>query len=240
MPIIKITLFQKNILSEISRDQKQKLISQKSDFVVFPELFPLTGKWSEKSPAENSKIYVDRLLEISEYYKGSIIGGTIIRKVEGKLYYSCPIIKDVQIVDWYDKLNVESFPIPVQKGHGEGIYMLDSLRFGICIGDDINNPSLIDSFKKEKIEVVFNPSANQLSAEEEKDYTQDLHNYSELSKVSNLNIIRVSSIGEFNKNKLTGRSLFSAPSGIKWKVAPFENNIEIIKTVSITTSSVIL
>lgn len=239
MPIIKITLFQKNILSEISRDQKQKLISQKSDFVVFPELFPLTGKWSEKSPAENSKIYVDRLLEISEYYRGSIIGGTIIRKIDGKLYYSCPIIKDVQVVDWYDKHEVNSFPIPVQKGQGEGIYMLDSLRFGICIGDDIHNTSITETFKKEKIEVIFNPSASLLSAEEEKDYTQDLQSYSELSKNSNLNIIRVSSIGEFNKNKLTGRSLFAAPSGIKWKVAPFENNMEIIKTVSITTSGII-
>ena len=80
MNIIKITVFQKNINTDISRDQKQKLITQKSDFLILPRFCPTIAKVSEKSTLHNHKIYVDKLLEISEYYKGVIIGGTILRE----------------------------------------------------------------------------------------------------------------------------------------------------------------
>jgi len=43
MNIIKITIFQKNINTDITRDQKQKLISQKSDFFDFTKILSYTG-----------------------------------------------------------------------------------------------------------------------------------------------------------------------------------------------------
>jgi hypothetical protein len=236
MSIVKITLFQKNILTEISREQKQKLISQKSDFLVFPEFFPLTGKWSEKSPTENSKLYIDRLLEISEYYKGTIIGGTVIRRVDSKLLNSCPVIKDVAIIDWYDQYTKNGI-FTVDSGDSGNVFMLDGVRFSILVGEDIHNESLLEAIHQEKIELVFNPSAMFLSKDEANHYTKDLNDFLELSKKYSIHIIRVSSIGTFLGKPLTGRSLSSCETGIKWKVAPFENTTEIIKTVSINIFS---
>lgn len=238
MSIIKVTLFQKNIKQDINRDQKVKLISQKSDFLVFPEYFPLTGRWTEKNPIENSKIYIDRLLQVSEYYKGVIIGGSVFREFNGEIYNSCPIIKDLSLIDWYDKKKVKdnSGSLKLSPGKSEGIFILSGVRFGVCLGDDIRDESILQSFQDEKVEIIFNPCSIGMVSNEEESYAEDLKTFPELSGKFSLNLVRVCSLGDIFSSRLTGRSLYSSASGIKWKVAPFENQTEIIKTLSITLS----
>ncbi|MEM7183042.1 MAG: amidohydrolase, partial [Spirochaetota bacterium] len=220
MSIIKVTLFQKNINQDITRDQKVKLISQKSDFVIFPEYFPYTAQWNEKSPTDNSSIYVDRLLEISEYYKGTIIGGSIIREENGKLYHSCPIIKDVALIDWYDIKSVEAqkdrTSVNLTEGQGEGIYILNGVRFGITLGADILREEFLQFYQKEGVEVVFNPLATPLlnNTAEKKQYDKDLEHYAALSKEYALNLVRVCAIGDAFGSSYSGRSLYCGESGI--------------------------
>lgn len=237
MSIIKVTLFQKNINQDITRDQKIKLISQKSDFVIFPQFFPWTAQWNEKSPFDNSKIYIDRLLEISEYYKGTIIGGSIFREKDGKMYHSCPIIKNVAVIDWYDiKTPLGDGRPNIELGNEDGIFILNGIRFGITPGEDIFHEEFLQYYQKEGVEVVFNPTAAPLlaNAQEKQQYEADLQRYAELSREYSVNLVRVCAMGDAFDSSFSGRSLYCGESGIKWKVAPFENKSEIIKTVSIT------
>ncbi|MBP9886095.1 MAG: amidohydrolase [Leptospiraceae bacterium] len=235
MNIIKITVFQKNINTDISRDQKQKLISQKSDFLILPRFFPTIAKVSEKSSIHNYKIYVDKLLEISEYYKGIIIGGTILREVNGKLYESCPIIQDINVIDWYDARVPEKMgDLPVTPGESESIFILGGVRFAILIGNESKNENYLSHIHSEKVDLLLNSASIYNSDSEPSEYLKDLDLYSEYSKNYSLNIVRASGIGRlFNNKELSGRSFYSSNTGVKWKVASFENQNEIIKTVNI-------
>lgn len=235
MNIIKITVFQKNINTDISRDQRQKLISQKSDFLILPRFFPTIAKITEKSSISNYKIYVDKLLEISEYYKGIIIGGTILREVNGKLYESCPIIQDINVIDWYDARVPEKMgDLSISAGESESIFILGGVRFAILIGNESKNENFLSHIQSEKVDLLFNSSLIYSSDSEPAEYQRDLDLYSEFSKNYSLNIVRSSGIGKlFNNKELSGRSFYSSNTGVKWKVASFENENEIIKTVNI-------
>ena len=129
----KITYFQKNINEPISKDQRQKINSQKSDFFIFPSFFPFKETHNLKQIADNEKIYLDSLLEISETYKGVIIGGSFPRVVEGQIIESCPIVQDIQLIDYYDTFQTQKeYGNKIQPRKGDSIYVLGKIRFGIC------------------------------------------------------------------------------------------------------------
>lgn len=236
MSILKVTIFQKNINVDITRDQKQKIISQKSDFLIFPEFYPFYGKLPEKHPSEYERIYTDKLLEVSEYYKGVIIGGSYIRQFENAYYISCPIIQDLRLIDWYDKRSIEKIKnLKLGTGSMEGIFVLGGIRFGILLGNEINHSEYLDHLKKEKISYLFNPSSVLSDSEsEELQYKEDMNLYGNLASQYDLNIVRICGLGKnLNNEPLSGRSLYSCSTGIKWKVAFHENQAEVIKTVAI-------
>jgi predicted amidohydrolase len=236
----KITYFQKNINESISKDQKQKINAQKSDFFIFPSFFPLKETHNLKQIAENEKIYLDSLLEISETYKGVIIGGSFPRVVDGQIIESCPIVQDIQLIDYYDTFQTQKeYGNKIQTRKGDSIYVLGKIRFGICLGDESKDPSILKFFQKEKIEVLFNPSFNINPVFE--DYEKEQAEYFSISANYGLNIFKVTPVGKFiNNQTLIGRSFHSSPTGIKWKVAESEKSLEIIKTVNINLQESIL
>lgn len=238
MNIVKVTLFQKNITTDITRDQKQKLIAQKSDFLLFPRFFPHIGKVTERNILSNHKFYIDKLLEISEYYKGVVIGGSIIREVDGKIYESTPIIKDINIIDWYDRRLPEKVgDLKISDGQSEHIFILAGLRFALLIGEEIRNDEYLSNIQSEGVEIVFNPCSVLVSELEASLYNRDLDYYNEMSRKYSLNLLRASGLGKFFDREMSGRSFYSTSSGVKWKVAAFENQLEIIKTVNINIMS---
>ncbi|MCB1192407.1 MAG: hypothetical protein KDK90_18315 [Leptospiraceae bacterium] len=236
MSIIKVTVFQKNINSDITREQKVKLIAQKSDFLLFPEFFPNTTRISDKFIADNEKFYLDKLLEVSEYYKGVIIGGSIIRKIKDKYYESCPIIKNVSVIEWYNKRTAGSIGnVNYSSGDGELIFILSGIRFSILLGDDLKNEELIKKIKDEKISLVFNPSSLICPSESYlQKYDQGLKESMELSHKHLLNLIRTSGIGNLYGENLLALSLYASNVGINWKIATNENSTEIIKTINVS------
>ncbi len=235
MSTIKVTVFQKNIHSEITKDQKQKLIAAKSDFLLLPEYFPSFNP-QDKTTIEKSKrkeLYLDKILEVSEYFKGVIIGGSIVREFEGKYYYSTPIVQNVNLIDWYDKKVHEEKDI--QNGDNDGIFILSGVRFAIFCGGDLSPntySSQMERIQNEKIAIVLHLASNSNFA----NYEDDLKFYSNIAKNYNVQIIKCSGTGSHNENKLDGRSLFATKTGLNWKVAPFENDTEIIKTLTVNSA----
>lgn len=234
MPNVKITIFQKNINSTISKEQKVKLISQNSDFLVFPRFFPFLDGWSSKQETKEKK-FLDLILEISEYYKGVVIGGSIFRK-EGKNYIeSFPIVKDVNLIDYYNLHTGDSLGnIKILPSSSECIFTLNGIRFAILPSKDFQNPKLLQQVKEEKIELIFNPDFVELSPQENQIYNQELSHYSNISKEYQFQIVRACGIGSFGEFVLSGRSFYASTFGIRWKVAPTENQTEIIKTINVT------
>ncbi len=228
MPTIKISIYQKDLHRKFTKDQIQKIAAQKANFLLLPEGFPHFFDAASPSLAtKHEKEYQDHLLEISEIYQGVIMGGSHYRiNAENQLVSASPILQSVVLVDFYDKKNPSKQELDVTRGQTESIFIMGGLRFGILVGDDIDDEKIWSEFKSERIEVVFHLS----SEHSERTYEEDLDFFSRLSKETKMHIIRVCGISE----KLPGRSLYASPSGINWKVGKSEENTEVFKTLSVT------
>lgn len=124
--------------------------------------------------------------------------------------------------------------MPVTAGESESIFILGGVRFAILIGNESKNEAYLSHIQEEKVELLLNSSSIYNTDTEPAEYLKDLDLFSEYSRNYSLNIVRASGIGRlFNNKELSGRSFYSSNTGIKWKVASFENQNEIIKTVNI-------
>ncbi|PJZ59172.1 amidohydrolase [Leptospira barantonii] len=232
MASAKVTLFQKQINQPVSSDQKSKLSKEKSDFLLLPEYFPLYDSSSTPEKlADKSKFLSDELLQISEYYKGVIIGGSIFRKDDsGKLRISVPIVQNVVVVDWYDKRELSPEENAAVPGDAETIFIMGGFRFGIVAGNEIKNQTRLEELKSQNVNLLFHIDS---VLESDSSHAQDLERYAKLSSQFDIFIARVGGVGSALGRKGIGRSLLSTSSGVNWKVAESEKDKEVIKTVTI-------
>ncbi|MCG6168817.1 carbon-nitrogen hydrolase family protein [Leptospira sanjuanensis] len=232
MASAKVTLFQKQIHKPVSNDQKSKLSKEKSDFLLLPEYFPFyDSSAAPEKLSEYAKRYSDELLQISEYYKGVIIGGSMFRKDEGgKPKISIPIVQNVVVVDWYDKRELFPEESAAVAGDGETIFIMGGFRFGIVAGKEIFNEARFEELKSQNVNLLFHIDS---VLESDSTHAQDLERYAKLSSRHGIFIARVSGVGSALGRNGVGRSLLSTSSGVNWKVAESEKDKEVIKTVTI-------
>ncbi|TGK28964.1 amidohydrolase [Leptospira gomenensis] len=230
MASVKVTLFQKDLNRPIGEDLKGKLNKEKSDFLLLPEYFPFyeSGANPDQSSAK-SKFYIDELLQISEYYKGVIIGGSVFRKDDaGILRISVPIIQGVVVADWYDKQNLAPFESGAVAGDGERIFIMGGLRFGIAAGKEIDDSNRFEELKSQNVNLLFHCD---FISESESTHALDLERYAKLSARYGTLIARTTGVGSVLGKTGIGRSLLATSSGVNWKVAESEKQKEILKTV---------
>ncbi|PJZ67639.1 amidohydrolase [Leptospira wolffii] len=231
MTSVKITLFQKDLSQPVAPEQRSKLSKEKSDFLLFPLYFPGGGAGTPESLAGKSKALLDEILAVSEVYKGAILGGGMFRRdEEGKLRFSIPIVQNVVLVDWYDVKILSPEDSPAIPGNGDHALILGGFRFGILAGKEIEETTVFEKLKDEKVNLAFHLDSVQESGLE---YGQDLKKYADLSAKYGLFLLRSSGYGSPFGKKRIGRSLLSTPTGVTWKVAETEQEKEIIKTVNI-------
>ncbi|TGK86648.1 amidohydrolase [Leptospira noumeaensis] len=228
MAVIKIAIYQKNLHKRIGSEEISKIQQTKAHFLLLPEGFPhfFQGETPEIA-SKHEKEYQDQLLEISESFSGVILGGTHYRKnEEGNLVSALPIVQSLVLVDFYEKKSPSQSKEPgVVKGKTESIFIMGGLRFGLLVGEDLENESIWDEFKKEDIEIVFYLS----NAEEKRSYEEDLTFFESLAKQKSIHLIRVCGPTEGKP----ARSLYASPSGINWKVGKLEEDKDVLKTLSV-------
>ncbi|MDV6235680.1 amidohydrolase [Leptospira ellisii] len=232
MASVKVTLFQKNLNRPIGEDLKGKLNKEKSDFLLLPEYFPFyESEANAEQATDKSKLYVDELLQISEYYKGVIIGGSIFRKDDaGMPRISIPIIQGIVVADWYDKQNPAPSENGVVPGDGERIFIMGGLRFGIAAGKEIGDSKRFEELKSQNVNLLFHCD---FTREKESTHAQDLERYAKLSAQYGIFIARAGGFGSVLGESGIGRSLLSTASGVNWKVAEAEKQKEVLKTVTV-------
>ncbi|APH42204.1 Amidohydrolase [Leptospira interrogans serovar Copenhageni/Icterohaemorrhagiae] len=232
MASAKVTLFQKHINRPVSNEQKSKLSKEKSDFLLLPEFFPFYDLYSSRENlSDKSKILSDELLQISEYYKGIIIGGSMFRKdSSGVLRIGVPIVQDLMVVDWYDKRELFPEENSASAGDSETIFIMGGFRFGIVAGKEIQNPQRLKELKSQNVNLLFHVD---FTLESDSTHAQDLERYAKLSSEYDIFIARIGGVGSALGRNCVGRSLLSTSSGINWKVAESEKDKEVIKTVMI-------
>ncbi|MCW7497304.1 amidohydrolase [Leptospira levettii] len=228
MAVIKIAIYQKNLHKRFTHDEIVKIQQSKAHFLLLPEGYPhLFQSVSPKEGTKHEKEYQDHILEISEKFTGVILGGSHYRNNEsGKLVAALPIVQSLVLVDFYEKKTPNpSVDIEVKEGLTESIFIMGGLRFGLLLGEDIQNKSIWEEFKKENIEIIFHLD----TANPNRTYKDDLSDYENLAKEKNIHLIRVCGPTEGKP----ARSLYASPSGINWKVGKIEEDKDVFKTLSV-------
>ncbi|MBM9592774.1 carbon-nitrogen hydrolase family protein [Leptospira sp. 201903075] len=228
MAVIKIAIYQKNLHKRLSPEEISKIQQSKAHFLLLPEGFPhFFQSESPENAAKHEKEYQDHILEISESFPGVILGGSHYRKnADGNLVSALPIVQSLVLVDFYEKKSPTATKEPgVVPGKTESIFIMGGLRFGLLVGEDLENESIWKEFKKEEIEIIFYLSY----ADEKRNYEEDLTYFESLAKEKSIHLIRVCGPSEGKP----ARSLYASPSGINWKVGKIEEDKDVLKTLSV-------
>jgi predicted amidohydrolase len=235
MPLINITIFQKNLNEGLNFNVMKKLLNIKSDIMVFPEYINIDSNIKSINEVQDqSKVALDWLLKLNNTYKGIIIGGSLIKKdEEGKLYNACPIIYNNEIIDWYYKKNLAPYEKKIlTAGKEPGIFILNNIRFGVLIGEDFLDSSNIDELTKQNIKLII--IINKTFEKEDNNHEEILLNY---AKQNNQVFIKCDAVGTLFEKKLIGKSSLITPNGISWHVTPKEFENQILKNLMVQMNS---
>ena len=236
MAILKVSIFQKNLTEGLNLSLHKKLASLKSDFLVFPEYFAVDGSIRDhKALADRTKFALDWLGKLSEAYKGVVIGGTVIRELDGKYYNAMPVFYEGQLVDWYHKRNLTENEAPLlASGSEPGVFILGGHRFGVLICADVLKPQYVTELAGMDVKLIFTVMNSPYKEETvEQKHARDEELYCGPAREQGLSIVKCCSTGAIFNRRMQGRSLAVTPSGISWRVAPEEEDREILKTVVI-------
>lgn len=234
MAILRVSIFQKDLSEGLNLSLHKKLASLKSDFLVFPEYFAVDGSIKDhKALADRTRFALDWLTKLSEAYRGVIIGGTVIREVEGNYYNAMPVFYEGQLIDWYHKRYLTENEAPLLKpGREPGVFILGGHRFGVLICADVLKPEYMAELASMDVKLIFtvmNSPYKEESVEEKQDRDEKL--YCAPAREHGLSILKCCSTGTIFGRRMQGRSLAVTPSGISWRVSPEEEDREILKTV---------
>ncbi|MCB1165391.1 MAG: carbon-nitrogen hydrolase family protein [Leptospiraceae bacterium] len=234
MAILKVSIFQKNLAEGLNLSLHKRLSAVKSDFLVFPEYFAVDGSTKDhRALADRTKFALDWLGKLSESYKGVVIGGTVIREIEGKFYNAMPVFFEGQLIDWYHKRFLTENEAPLlTPGKDPGVFILGGHRFGVLICADVLKPEYVKELADMDVKLIFTVMNSPYKEETvEEKHERDEKLYCGPAREMGLSIIKCCSAGTIFGRRLQGRSLAVTPSGISWRVAPEEEDREILKTV---------
>lgn len=234
MGSIRITIFQKSIHDGLSPTVMKKLTALKSDFLILPEYFYADKSVKSNADlAERSLAAQDWLCKVSESYKGTIVGGSAILAEDGDLYNATPIVSNGMIVDWYRKRNLVGEEKKFLKpGNTPGIFILGGHRFAVLICADVLKPEYYQEIAAMGIKLIFTVMSSPKKAESvEQKHQRDEELFCKPARELGLHIVKCGSIGSILGKELQGRSLVASPTGISWRVAPQEEQSEILKTL---------
>ena len=231
MGILRISIFQKNLNERLNPSTLKELSRLKSDFLLLPEYFYAdTSVTDHRTLLDAQERARNWLLNLSKSYKGSIIGGTLVYDKEEGSRIGIPIIRNAQIVDWYDKHKLDSTEKKIASaGSGEGIFILGGVRFAAVIYKDITQKGFWEKLAKEEIKLLFVLA----SFEGPAPHKEIKEKLLPIAKKYATNIVLCCAVGksfQFPK-ALAGCSAVLTPYGLSWQISPEEENKQFLKTV---------
>ena len=149
-------------LKKIFADFKNS--GRKADLIILPEFWTLgwePEKFREFAEDENGKT-VSFLKNFARENNIAIIGGTMVRKIEGEFRNSCPIISGSgEFLGFYDKVHLFTFDMEdkvLNSGDEPCIFDLDGLKIALSVCYDLRFPKLFDVYMN-SADLIVNMSA---------------------------------------------------------------------------------
>ena len=239
MGIIKVSVYQKSLEEGLTRAAFTKLTSLKSEFLIFPEYF-FADKTAKdlKGVLAKSEHALDWLLKLNDKYRGIIVGGSLLREEGGKIYNATPIVFNGMVVDWYRKRDLKDEESKLlAPGEEPGIFILNGHRFAVLNTTDVLNPERFKELADMGIQIVFvvmNSLYEEDGPADQQERDEEL--FCKPARDYGMFITKCASAGMIYGTPVRGRSMVATPSGVSWRIAPQEENKEILKTVMLNVS----
>ena len=156
-----------------NRDKILKIVKDEMeedvDFLILPEVW--TVGWScedfmESAESIDDSKSVRMLSDIAKEYSVNIIGGSFIEKrVDGKLYNTCPVInRKGELVTTYSKMHLYSYcgcseGSFITEGANPVMVVLDGVKIGLTICYDIRFPEIFRAYRHLGADLLVNMAA---------------------------------------------------------------------------------
>ena len=129
--------------------------------------------------------------------------------------------------------------ITQRRGKDLGIFLLDTVRFGITT-ENKNIEKNIAMMQKEEIKIVFclqNIFLEPTEKEQNKMFDKEVILYEGLAKKYDVYLVRVCSVGSLLGKKQAGRSFVATPQGISWRVSNYEQRESFLCTITLSIAT---
>jgi len=148
-----------------------KNITKEIDLLILPELW--TIGWACEEFINNAEPIngetTEFLSELAIKYNVNILGGSFVRKAEGKLFNSCPVFnRKGEIITVYDKNHLFSYyddseGTYITAGENPVIANIEGVNIGLSICYDIRFPEIYRAYRKSGADILVNMAAWPLS-----------------------------------------------------------------------------
>ena len=223
--LINIALCQLRIGGEITLAEKIHIFKRKPDYVCLPEYFMIPpGSRDYSEYASKFEYNLKLLARWSNELDTTLIGGTIVEKVNNSLYNTCYIFRKGQKIASYRKC----FPTENEMGRGiksgkrNIVFEIDGVRVGIMICADVLHEECFLKMRKMNTDLIFIPTVSPVlegdtsMAKAERDREIFVRG----AEIARAYIVKTCGLGTIFDNTQNGRSLIAAPWGIIWQISP--------------------
>lgn len=144
---------------------KQKNKDKKLDLVVLPEFFSTNIDYETSPEDENGGDTIKFIQNLAKEYNTNIIAGSVVRKVEEKLYNtSFAIDRNGEIIAKYDKIHLFNYlggteGERISAGEKLVIVHFDFAKVGMAICFDIRYPLMMKNLVKQGAKMLVLPTA---------------------------------------------------------------------------------
>jgi len=135
------------------------------DLVVMPEFFSTALEYKISPEDENGGETIKYIQKLAKEYNTNIVAGSIVRKVENKLYNTSFAINRMgEIIEKYDKIHLYNYMggqegTTTTAGNKIKIAHFDFAKVGLAICFDIRYPLHFNKLIKENVQIITLPTA---------------------------------------------------------------------------------
>ncbi|MGN0018985.1 MAG: nitrilase-related carbon-nitrogen hydrolase [Candidatus Gastranaerophilaceae bacterium] len=138
---------------------------KKLDLVVIPEFFSTNIDYEKSPEDENGGDTIKYIQNLAKAYNTNIIAGSVVRKVDEKLYNtSFAINRTGEIIEKYDKVHLFNYlggneGARITAGNEIKIAHFDFAKVGMIICFDMRYPTYINKIVRQGAQIVVMPTA---------------------------------------------------------------------------------
>ncbi|MBN1534304.1 MAG: carbon-nitrogen hydrolase family protein [Spirochaetes bacterium] len=228
---IRVALCQKSLGVPITRRDIGEMQAFRPHFVCFPEYFFVNRRLGNHGQTpHNQALQIRRIRSLSRELDATVIGGTMPELADGTMYNTSYVFHRGEMLGFYRKRNLFFAEVgKLTPGDSYRIFLAQGITFGVMICADIFDESGFRFMREKGARVIFSPTFS-LRKEEtpEEKYRRDNDIYVSGASLSGAVIVKVCGVKSEYKSFLQARSLIAGPDGVRFRVAPEEEETEMI------------